>query len=258
MRGYNGGTKTIAATTAATYVFNDSEIPNGGVGAFSIVTTGANNHLTSAVTRNRVKLSGAAIWDAPSAAHRALIEAIAPANTIPPASRLRYTIPLNLPGVDGSVGIPFNTKPSVEVIVDANSSAGTAQIGWLRTAGQPRFMPKFLGFASGVGASVTNGRIPLNIPDGLVYGISFPLVGATGVTRARVVLNGIEVINLSQDHLLEGEFLTNPQSLTTTLFVRMPVLLPATPGISFIEVDTGAGAAVTDEYVPLSLHNVAA
>ena len=258
IKAFRGGTEVIAAATVAT-ITHDRGIPAGAIKKFSIVTTGANNSLDVAVVRERVKSGGTEFVNVPSAHLRALIEALAPANTIPPAARLRFTIPCNLPFSLGRVGLPAGILPTVEYDVDVNSSVGTSSIGWEEfvVGENPEWMPRFYSFASGIAASTNPGRIELSDP-ALIYGIGVPIVGATGVTNLRVVLSGVEVINLEQSHLLEQEFLTNPQSVTTTIFIRMPVLLPAIPKQSFIEVVTGAGAAATNVYSVLSLTRLAA
>lgn len=258
----NRGAKTVAAVTVATPTFTEAEISQDAAMWYGIETTGANNHLTSAVTNVRVKSSAlGTLWDCTAAQLRALIEALAPAHTIPPAARLRFTIPVGFPGVDvngwtGFCGVPAGVGASVEVAVDANSSAGTIQIAGEAMAPrmQPAFYSRFVALTTGIGATSTPGRLNLNYPGGLLAGIALPIVGATGILACRVVVGGRLIAELTQAGLLESQFITNPQSLTTTFFWKAPALFEVTAGDSYLEIETGAGSAATDPINPLVLY----
>jgi hypothetical protein len=262
MIGENLATKTIAATTAQTVTWNDSEISNDHIGSWFIVNTGVNNCLDSALTNVRVRVGGQPVWDVTGPILRSMIEACAPSNTIPATGRLTITIPMALPamnlkGFDGTIGLPAGSKPSVDNVYSASSSAGTGNLSWDTLAAKPQFYTRFISFAGNVPASQTNQYVQLAVPDGLVYGLSMPLVGATGITQSRIVIGGVEVVGLcDQGTLKESQFMTNPQTVTANIFMRMPVALPATLGNSFLQVSTGAGSAATDSYAYLSMHPV--
>lgn len=262
MYGQYGSALTIAATTAAVKTWNSSDIPNGGYAAFYFLTTGANNHLgttTPAVDRIRVKDSNRALIDVPSAHIRAWQEAETPSNQIPVADRLRWSLLTSAPRFPGRTGIPFGRKISVEMEVNAaNSSAGDVKLGYEMLNLPPEYEFSFLGQQTGVGASVARGRVNLDAPDSLLYGVCFPIVGATGITRAEVVVNGRQVIDLDQGLLLESQFSENPGTLTTSFFVRCREYLPMTPGNSYVMLTTGAGSAVTNEISFVTLRKLAA
>lgn len=249
---YNGATKAVAATTAQTIVFNPTEIDAAGVSKYILETTGVNNHLTSGIDRVRVKAGGVPFTDVNAAALRAKIERLARANTIPPAGRLRFTIPLNIMDGKGeeryASAFPKGKDATVEVVFNAaNSSAGTVLCGWEKTDINPQFYSMFITSPGNVGATQTNARVPITQP-GLVRGVVLPLVGATGILRCRLVLSGQEVFNLDQATILEWQFTENPETLLTTIYLKLDDPLPAAVGSSFFEVDTGAGSAAGDEY----------
>jgi hypothetical protein len=262
MLGENLATKTITATTAQTITFNDSEISNDHIGVFIANHTGANNALDNALTNVRVRVGGQPCWDVTGPILRSVIEAIAPASTIPAVGRLTVSLPLALPamtlrGFDGTIGLPAGSKPSVDFVYNASSSAGTVKLGWDTLASKSQFYTRLISFAGNVPASQTNQYVQLNVPDGLIYGLNFPLVSATGITQLRVVIGGVEIMGLAdQGVILESQFMTNPQTVTTNLFWRCPVALPATIGNSFCQTTTGAASAATDAYAYLSLHPV--
>jgi hypothetical protein len=262
MIGENLASKTIAATTAQTITFNDSEISNDHIGSWLALFTGANNCLDSAVSNVRVRVGGQPVWDVTGPILRQAIEAMGPCNTVPATGRLKVSIPMALPamnlkGFDGTIGLPAGSKPSIDFVIGAGSSAGSVKLGWDTLAAKPQFYTRFISFAGNVPATQTNQYVQLNVPDGLIYALSLPLVGATGLTQARIVIGGVELVGLADQGILqESQFMTNPQSITADLFMRMPVALPGTVGNSFIQATTGAGAAATDAYAYLSMHPV--
>ncbi len=263
--GMNNTSKVIAAASATTYGWTSAELPGSPapgpyLNRFYVVTTGANNSLSSAVTRVRVKANGQEIWNVPSAHLRSMIEALAPSNTIPPAARLRWTVPQDLLGRytrdQYACAFPINAAPAFEFDVDATASAGTAVVGWQTARTRPTHWSKFLAKASGVGPNANPGRVTIDLPPGeMLYGIALPLVGATGLTQARLYIGNVKEAELTQDFILESQFLENPQSVTTTYFWRFdePLTLSAAQGSNYIEAITGAGAAVSDLYSFLTL-----
>jgi hypothetical protein len=260
MIGENLATKTITATTAQTITFNDSEISNDHIGSWIANSTGANNGLDNALTNVRVRVGGQPVWDVTGPILRSFIEATGPANTIPAVGRLTVSLPMALPamnlkGFDGTIGLPAGSKPSVDFVYSAGSSAGTIKLGWDTLAAKPQFYTRLISFAGNVPASQTNQYVQLNVPDGLIYGLSLPIISATGITQIRIVIGGVELVGLAdQGVILESQFMTNPQTVTANLFMRMPVALPATIGNSFAQVTTGAASAATDAYAYLSMH----
>lgn len=262
MLGENLAGKTITATTAQTITWNDSEISNDHIGAWIYNNSGANNCLDNALTNVRVRVGGQPLWDVTGPIMRTFIEACAPANTIPATGRLTISIPMALPamnlkGFDGTIGLPAGSKPSLDFVFNASSSAGTGFLGWDTLAAKPQFYTRFLAFNGNVAANATNAFVQLVVPDGLIYGLSLPLVSATGITKCRVVIGGVEIMGLvDQNTILESQFMTNPQTVITSLFWRCPVALPGTVGNSFVQPTTGAASAVTDNYAYLSMHPV--
>lgn len=249
---FNGASKVVSAGVAQNIVFNPTEIRAKGVSKYIIETTGANNSLSSAVTRVRVKAGGVPFVDVAAAHLRAKIERLSRANVFPPDARLRFTIPIHIMDGKGAERyaslFPKGKDATVELALDANASAGTAICGWEYDDGvDPAFYSMFISSPGNVAASQSNARVPITQP-GLVRGVSLPIVGATGLLRCRLVLSGIEVFNLDQANLLEWQFTENPESVTTTVYLKLEEPMPAAVGSSFFEVDTGAGAGVANEY----------
>lgn len=255
MYGMNSRQQAIAAATVATIPFSPNELPGSVVGGpyiqnWVIQTTGANNSLTAAIVRVRVKANNQDIWNVPSAHLRALIEALAPANTIPPAARLRFTIPQGLVGRytrdQYLSAFPIGAAPQVEFDVDATASAGAATIAYEGARTPPAFFSKFLSRNTNVPATTNPGRVNIDQRGEYLYGIGLPLVGATGILSARLVINGQQVVFLDQNFLLEAQFLSNPQSLVTTYFFKLDEM-ELIQGDCYLELVTGAGAAANDQ-----------
>lgn len=254
MYGMNARQQSIAAATAATISFNPSELPGSQVNGpyianWFLQTTGANNSLTAAITRVRVKANTQDIWNIPSAHLRAFVEGMAPANTIPPAARLRLTIPQNALGRytrdQYIAAFPIGAAPQVEFDVDATSSAGVATIAWDAVKTPPQWFSKFLSRNTNVPATTNPGRVNLDQRGEWLYGIGFPLVGATGILSVRLVINSRQVMFLDQNFLLEAQFMMNPQSLVTTYFHRLDEM-ELIDGECYLEIVTGAGASSND------------
>jgi len=261
MEGQYGSAKAVAATTAQTITWNVSDIPNGGYAALTFLTTGVNNHLgatTPGVSRIRVKDNNMPLIDVGPTAIRTFMEAESPSNTIPVTNQLRWTLMTSLPGFPFRTGIPFGRKTSVEVDFNAaNSSAGDIKLGYDMLNLPPEYEFKMLTQQTNVAATATRGHVTLpTAPDELLYGVIFPIVGATGITRAEVVVAGQQVCDLDQGLLLEGSQRTNPGTLTTTFFRRMSEFRPLTAGNSYIKLTTGAGAAVGDEITFITLRDL--
>jgi hypothetical protein len=260
---YRTSTETVAAATLQTITFSDAVLPQGGIQDLFIVTTGVNNHLGSAIDLVRVKLNGVAWIDLPALQLRALIEALAPANTVPPSGTLRFTIPCSLPRFQlpafrGLIGIPFGARTSVEIQFNAaNASAGTAQANWRMLSGPPTHMMRAIQSTTQVAANSTSARIEIKTGLDPVVGFTLPLVGSGGITRCRIVqmVDGQEnqIVHAAQGGLIESQFLENPVSVTSAIFLRLPDGPYVMPPGSYIEVDTGASSAATDAYAAVTL-----
>lgn len=261
----NFGTKAIAATTAQTLTFNNTDlwVPGSNVFRALFKTTGANNHLTSAINRLRVKASApgvlGTVWDVLPIQMRRMMERLGRANQLPVAADLRFQIPLFVPDGKGderyAAGFPINAIPTLEVQTDATSSAGTIRAAWDEEDIQPAFYSVFLSQQGNIPASQTNARVTINQP-GLLRGISLPLVSATGITRVQLYINGRQVWDADQDAIIEDQATEDPGAnitgVPTHLFHKFRVPFPIV-GNSYLLVDTGAASAAADEYAFYSL-----
>jgi hypothetical protein len=262
----NFGTKVVAATTAQTVSFNNTDlwVPGSNVFRVLLAATGANNHLTSAVNRLRVKASApgvlGTVWDVLPIQLRRMMERLGRANQLPVAADLRYQIPLFVPDGKGderyAAGFPVNAIPTVEVQTDATSSAGTLRAAWEEDKDiKPAFYSVFLSQQGNVPASQTNARVTINQP-GLLRGISLPLVSATGITRVQLYINGEQVWDADQNAIINCQDTEDPGAnitgVPTHLFHKFRVPFPII-GNSYLLVDTGAASAAADEYAFYSL-----
>lgn len=266
-RSYSAASQTIVVTTAQTIIFQDAQLPQGGISNFFIETTGANNSLDSAIIGVRVKLEGVPIIDLSGVQLRALQEAFFPSSTPPAAAQLRFTVPLAIPypmtnlwGYSSLIGgIPFGFKTSVEVILSASSSAGTALIGWETLPGDPSYMFKALQQQTSIGASTTNGRVNLNYGENDIIGFLWPNP-ANEFTRLRYVSmlsNGTELQVDHGDNALTVEYQrrTSPLTITNPLAIKFDRAYKFPAG-SYVETDSGSGAGVADVFAALQVVNV--
>jgi hypothetical protein len=267
---YNGESKAIVASTANKYTFGDTIIPNGQLKKIEYVTTGANNHLNSAVSHNRVFIASSSIYDTPSSHLRAVAESEYPSKIYPPNSRLRWTVPFDFPsaheackkafGLDKiNMGIPGPLKVTSQVEVGTGASTGTIRAGFKTTLEPINVMPKLLSFAGNVTPNNSKGVINLSVDDGIVYGIVIPLgTLASGIDTISITLSGVPVFEGDHEYVLEEAFEVNPQSVATPIFLRMPEALPAITGRSKIEIKTLAAVLQADQWSLLTLHKVGA
>lgn len=261
----NFGTKTITLAAAQTLSFSNTDLWVPGSNVFRILykTTGANNSLSSAINRIRVKASApgvlGTVWDVLPIQMRRMMERLGRANQLPVAANLKFQVPLLI--LDGkgderyAAGFPINAIPTIEVQTDATSSAGTIRAAWEEQDVKPEFYSVFLSQQGNVPASQTNARVTINQP-GLLRGISLPLVGATGITRVQLYINGRQVWDADQEAIIEDQATEDPGAnitgVPTHLFHKFRTVFPIV-GNSYLLVDTGAGSAAADEYAFYSL-----
>lgn len=256
--GMNNAAKTITGGVVQTIGWTSAEIPGSPpqgpyVNRWILSNTGANNSLNNAVAQVRVKANSQEIWNVPAAHVRAFHEATNPANNIDTAGRLSFTLQMGLQGRytrdQYATAYPIGSAPAVEFDVAAGSSAGVSVIGWGTARTRPTHWTKWLSKATGVGANANPGRVNIELPAGeLLYGIGLPLTSATGITQARLYIGNAKEAELTQGMILESQFDTNPQSVTTTFFWIFDEALPlsAMPAANYLELITGAASLVGD------------
>jgi len=140
--------------------------------------------------------------------------------------------------------------------------AGTAYLAWTKAVNvQPDYYSTLVSSPTNVAASAFNGRVPLGAP-GFVQGIGLT---TANLARARAVLSGIEILNLPGpryggaaagalgDSIIASQELYDGATVTGMTFVKCNQGLPANPANSFLELDTGTGAAVSD---PFALYTI--
>ena len=262
---FNGATQTIAATTAQTITWTNTQIPSDRVIAYHIVMQGADNDLT-AIDRIRVFANGSPIVNVSVDQLLAYWQSFSVGAAIkyPTSSRV-ITVPFCLldapqPELQDVSQFPDRSSVQLQLVTNATTSAGVAWIGWTQTDIEPVVFPRLLGSTMNIAASVNNARFNFQ-ENGVVRGLWMP---SAGISRARLVLGNEQwslasgaqynaLANLG-DLFFEMESLygngvgSAGTPLTTSAFHRMTGRVAAPVNGSFVELDTGAGwAGVSNE-----------
>jgi hypothetical protein len=126
----------------------------------------------------------------------------------------------------------------------------------------PVVMPQYIADTARfpVTAATNNLRWEFKTGQDLVAGVCIPLVGATGITRMRIVQRlasgeEVQLVHLAQAGILQALEAFSPVAVVTDVFWPFDAPLVMANG-SFIEVDVGAGTAGTESYVPLVFKRV--
>lgn len=257
-RSYNAGSKALAGTTAATTVFNSSDIPGTGVSKYhlSLTTTSGTTNDFSTIVRSRIKAAGQTIWDVASAHLQAITQSMGRSNLAPVAGSTSWTLPMtkiNYGDNDALQylgGFPKGLAPTIEVVNSGAGGPGTLTAGWTQSDQPFQFFPKLLGSQLNIPASVTNARFPIT-QDGLIAGFS---INTTGLDRIRVKLSGVEIMNISGAQFLATQQIDNTVVVTNPYFIKLEFPMGALGGDSFFELDTNSSwAGVSNEVTIYSI-----
>lgn len=258
--GFSSATKATAAA-AQTIVFPPSEIDAAGVVAFHVAMSVAGNAVSD-ITRVRVKANGTTIIDVSAAylwAYQLRFHGRQDA-----AAAHGFTIPLYIGDArsdDEADACQFMPGASATVEVDTGAGAvvGAMMLGWTKTTVPAQYYPTLISQPMNVAASSVNARVGLGAP-GFVQGIG--LMNTT-LAQARIVLSGIEVFNLTgavyggvvfnEGTVGAAQNLYGVSATNTDIFLKLNQGLPANPANSWMEISSGAGGAVTDDYALYSL-----
>lgn len=262
---FNGATQAIAATTAQTLTWTNTQIPSDRVVAYHVTLQGADNDLT-ALERIRVFANGSPIVNVSVDQLLAYWQSFSVGAAIKyPTSARVLTIPFCLldapqPELQDVSQFPDRSSVQIQLVFNATTSAGVAWLGWTQTDIEPVVFPRLLGSTMNIPASVTNSRFAFQ-ENGVVRGLWMP---SAGISRARLVLGNEQwalasgaqyqaLANLG-DMFFEMEALygngvaSSGTPLTTSAFHRMTARVAAPVNGSFVELDTGAGwAGVANE-----------
>jgi len=262
---FNGATQAIAATTAQTLTWTNTQIPSDRVVAYHVTLQGTDNDFT-ALDRIRVFANGSPIVNISPEQLKAYWQSFAVGSAIKYADAARVlTIPFCLldapqPELQDVSQFPDRSSVQIQLVFNATTSAGQAWIGWTQTDIAPVVFPRLLGSTMNIPASASNSRFNFQ-ENGVVRGLWLP---NAGISRARLVLgneqwslaSGVQYQGLATagDMFYEMESLygngvaSSGTPLLTSAFHRLTGRVAAPVNGSFVELDTGAGwAGVANE-----------
>lgn len=258
---FNGSPKTVAASGLTT--FTPSDIPGERVVAYHIFAwgNGVVGNEFDTIDRIRVKANGVTRFDVSGAQLGHYVEKVYPSNPFYNSSFMCWTIPfyntmLHDEEEQDTYQFEPGANPSVEIQWGAGAEAGTAFCGWTQTNVPPKYYMKYYGQQLNIANGAVNGRFNLSEAGGIL-GIAIPQLG---LTQLRLVLNGTQWLNLpgtdytaATQHGLIGEMqrqytaLTPSATVPVQYFIRLAQraerAVPATPGQSYVELNTSGGGA---------------
>jgi hypothetical protein len=256
---FYGSGRTIAATTAQTLTWTQSEIASAGVVAYHVELTGTNNDL-GAITRIRVNMNGQPFVDITPAQLISYFNTFGRGVPLLALTDTRFTIPLNLLDAFGAdeqdvCQFPVGAQVQLDLVTDASTSAGSAFVSWTETNVRAQVFPRLLASQMNIAASVALARFAFGDP-GNVRGLYLP---HAGLQRFRGLIGGRQVVNApSLDYLgaATGDGLAEIARLwgagqdPAVPFIPITVNEPAPITGSFVEIQTGSGwAGVANELV---------
>jgi len=258
-----GTSKVIAATTAQTLTWTGTEIPYRGVIAYHFAMSDVGN-IISDIDRIRVRSGGATIIDCARTHLQAWVQNIAKSNNGPQSAGQVLTIPLfdamkPLREQQDVSQMPPDRQAQVEITTTAGTTAGTALLGWTITDAEPLMFPRFLSTQLNFPASTRNAQYSF-AESGDIRGFT---ISTTGIDRLRFVVSGREATNAPGaqfaavafgDMFLEMNSLDSGTVFTSPTFHRVELGIPAAPGSSYVQLDTGAAwAGVANEMALYSM-----
>jgi hypothetical protein len=251
---FNSG-KIPTVSAVLTFSQNDIPFPTKGksIVALHFDLLGAGNTLAN-IARIRLRANGLTYWDLTPTELRAYYSAFALSSLDWGASGTRFTLPLALIDIEDEdaadrSAAPLNHNLQVDLAYGATAMT-TPQtfIGWTVSDVDPIFAPTLIGRPTNYSASQTNAKVAL-AEGGFLRAMLLPNQ-ATGYARWRIVSNAEQryagrpaIIQGSNDYHDAGVL---SASFISAKFVGMPTV---PPGGSYVEFDSGAGAAATDELV---------
>jgi hypothetical protein len=251
---FNSGKVPVVSSTL-TFSQNDIPFPQKGssIVALHFDLSGAGNTLAN-ITRIRLRANGLTYWDITPTELRTYYSAFANDSLDWGASSTRFSMPLCLIDVEDEdaadrVAAPLNHNLQVDLAYGATAMTTPATfIGWTTSDVDPIFAPTLIGRPTNYAASQTNAKVNL-AEGGFLRAMLLPNQ-ATGYVRWRIVSNAEQryagrpaIIQGANDYHDTGALAA---SFISAKFVGMPTV---PPGGSYVEFDSGAGAAATDEIV---------
>lgn len=251
---FNSG-KVPTVSQVLTFSQNDIPFPTKGASivALHFDLSGAGNTLAN-ILRIRMRANGLSYWDLTPTELRAYYAAFALSSLDFGASGTSFTLPFYLVDVEDEdaadrVAAPLNHNLQVDLAYGATAMTAPATfIGWTISDVDPIFAPTLIARPTNYAASQTNAKVNL-AEGGFMRALLLPNQ-STGYTRWRVVSNA-EQRYAGRPAIIQGandyhDARTLAASFISAKFVGMPTV---PPGGSYVEFDSGAGAAVTDELI---------
>lgn len=247
---FNAGGQNMVGGAVETIVFNSSEIASDQVAGFYLTVDNADT--ISSITRVRIKSSGTTIYDVSLPELLAYFQRASRSNfTANPAVDQSLSVPLYILDSSGSeryaAGFPRSQACTVEVVRDATGTAGRMFCGWRLWTTPFPFYSVFTGTQSNIAGAAVNFRVPISAP-GLLRYWGLPM---DNLLRARLVVSGQQLVDMSRDQLLESQQMEGLDGATPTLgqfqMFKLDSMIPVSAGNSYLELETGAGWSATDE-----------
>lgn len=251
-----GAAKPIAAATAQQIVWSGNDLESNGVVGYVAVFDGATNAFDD-VARIRVKSNGVSVWDVDAAHYASYLQRISFSNYAPAAADQFVYIPLNI--LDAATDrladtcqFPANTQATVELSMKNTVVAGSAFVGWVKTAVEPLWYSRFFSSPLNVAGPVTTYTFPF-AEQGLIDAFTLNTVG---LVKAELWLSGQLVLNLPGaafgaaigDMFRALQIPYNATTLTNPICQKVNLGLPAQAGNSKLVVSATAGWLATNEF----------
>ena len=253
---FNSGGQAVLAATAQTVVFSASDIASDSVAAYYITLD--NGDPLTTIDRVRVKAAGTTILDMSIPELSAYWQRASRSNfTVNTAVDSSLTIPLYTLDAKGAEryasGFPRGQAATVEIVRNNTGAAGRMFCGW-RLWNQP--FP-FYTVATGTQSNITGAAVNFRTPINAAGMLRFWGLNITNLVRARLIVGGQQLLDMSAAQLLESQQMEGLDGGTGGDFMvfKLDEMIPVTAGNSYLELETLAGwipqnEILTITYVP--------
>lgn len=265
VQSFQGGSKAITASATQTIVFTPQDLESAGLVkllfAFGGTTVGTN----ATVNRVRLRAGPDLLFDATFAQLQALQQAYSKRSVADLSANAYFSVPLHMmdaPTEEAQDMSQFPPGREIQVEIDITAGAGAGQViyaGWVLSDVAPQYYPRYYSQVLNFIASGNNQRYPL-VEAGIVRGVTLP---TANWARAELFLSGRSAFRAAGpvyggatgagDMLVAKDYFDNGLTLTSQKLHKVSLNTQASPGNSYLLLDTGGSWATSDA---MAIHSI--
>lgn len=262
---FQGGSKAVAPSATQTIVFTPQDLESAGLVNLMFAWGGTTVNTNAVIDRVRVRAGGDLLFDCTFAELQAYQQAYSKRMVGDLAANVFFNIPLHMMDAPREEDqdlcqFPPNREIQVEVVCTTGAGAGmTLTAGWVLSDVPPALYPRYYSQVLNFAAIANNQRFPF-VEAGIIRGVTFAVAG---ISRAELFISGKSAFRLpgpvfsgatgAGDLLAQQDYFTNGLTQTTRTHKKVHLNLPASPGNSYLLMDTNGFAGTAE---PMAIYSV--